>query len=82
MSRIVALISILALTGCAGQERMTGREIGCATRDVTIIPSAFSNKGMKTAWCATCRDKVYRCATNAQRTRTVCTQSKEGDGCQ
>lgn len=76
------MIVAVAMAGCASQERMTGKEIGCGTREISIIPSTFSNKGMKTAWCAVCRDKVYRCATNAQRTRTVCQESKEGDGCQ
>lgn len=82
MRRVALITAFLALAGCASQERMTAKEVGCGTREISIIPSSFSNKGMKTAWCAVCRDKVYRCATNAQRTRTVCTESKEGDGCQ
>lgn len=82
MLRFLILFGVLALSACVSQERLTAREIGCGTREITIIPSSFSNKGMKTAWCAVCRDKVYRCATNAQRTRTACMESREGDGCQ
>jgi len=80
--RCLSFVLIALLAGCATPERLTAKAIGCATRDVTIAPSAFSRKGMKTAWCATCRDKLYRCATNAERSRITCVASREGDGCQ
>ncbi|MCW5620940.1 MAG: hypothetical protein KIS79_07545 [Burkholderiales bacterium] len=78
---IACLAVAAALAGCASQERLTAKAVGCGTREVSVIPSAFSHKGMETAWCATCRGKVYRCATNAQRSRVDCQPSREGDGC-
>jgi len=83
--RPAALCGVLAcalmFSGCASQEKMTAESVQCGTREVTIIPSRFSRMGSETAWCASCRGKVYRCATNAQRTRVECSPSREGDGC-
>lgn len=80
---LAAAIAFLAaaLAGCASQERLTAKAVNCGTREVSVIPSVFSRKGTETAWCATCRGKVYRCATNAQRSRVDCQLSREGDGC-
>jgi len=75
------LLALAALSGCVTQDRMTADATGCAVKDVEIIPSVFSSKGTETAWCATCKGKRYQCATNAQRSRTVCRESREGDGC-
>lgn len=76
-----AFAAALLAGGCASPERMTAQQVECGTREVTIIPSRFSRMGSQTAWCATCRGKVYRCVTNAQRSRTQCELSREGDGC-
>jgi hypothetical protein len=75
------LLALAALSGCVTQDRMTADATGCAVKDVEIVPSVFSSKGTETAWCATCKGKRYQCATNAQRSRTVCRESREGDGC-
>ena len=69
------------LAGCASQEKLTAEAVQCGTREVSIIPSRFSRMGSETAWCATCRGTVYRCVSNAQRSRTECVPSREGDGC-
>ena len=83
--RPAAVCAVLAAAllsgGCATQEKMTAEAVQCGTRDLKIIPSRFSRMGSQTAWCASCGGKVYRCATNAQRTRTECAPSREGDGC-
>jgi hypothetical protein len=75
------LLVLAALSGCVTQDRMTADATDCAVKDVEIVPSVFSSKGTETAWCATCKGKRYQCATNAQRSRTVCRESREGDGC-
>ena len=77
----VAVLAIAVLGGCASQEKLTADAVGCGTREVSVIPSRFSRMGSETAWCASCRGKVYRCATNAKRDRVECQQSREGDGC-
>ncbi len=69
------------LAGCASQEKLTADAVQCGTREVSIIPSRFSQMGSETAWCAICRGTVYRCVSNAQRSRTECVPSREGDGC-
>jgi len=45
------------------------------------VRSVYQQRGTQTAWCATCKGKRYHCATNAERSHTVCMPSKEGDGC-
>ena len=78
-SMVVA--AALCAAGCASQSNLTAKAIGCKSGDVDIVPSVFKQRGTETAWCATCAGKRYQCATNAERTRTVCVPSKEGDGC-
>ena len=78
-SMVVA--AALLAAGCASQSNLTAKAIGCKSGDVDIVSSVFKQRGTETAWCATCAGKRYQCATNAERTRTVCVPSKEGDGC-
>jgi hypothetical protein len=75
------LLAAALLPACTSPERLTAESLDCAMRDVEIVPSVFARKGSKTAWCATCAGKRYLCATNAERSRTVCKESVEGDGC-
>lgn len=75
------LAALLLVAGCATQSKLTAEAIGCKTGDVDIVPSMFQRQGRETAWCATCGGKRYQCATNADRTRTQCVPSREGDGC-
>ena len=77
----VLLASALLASGCVSQSNLTTKAVGCKGSDVDIVPSVFKERGTETAWCATCAGKRYQCATNAERTRTVCVPSKEGDGC-
>ena len=76
-----AIVAAL-LVGCGtSREALTGKAVGCSTRSVDLLPSEYDRKGMETSWCAKCKDKRYQCATNAQRTRTICKESVEGDDC-
>ena len=77
----VCLISLLAVAGCASKERLTANVTDCNLMEVKILPSVFQRQGVETAWCAQCKGKRYQCATNADRTRTECRESREGDGC-
>jgi hypothetical protein len=69
------------LAGCASQDRLTANAIGCSVMDVNIVPSVYKSQGTETAWCASCKGKRYQCATNAARSKVVCRESQEGDGC-
>jgi hypothetical protein len=75
------LFALAELCGCTSPDRLTADALHCSTRDVEIVPSGFQRRGMETAWCATCKGKLYVCATNAQRSHTVCREAQEGDGC-
>ena len=75
----LALLALLA--ACATKDRLTADAIKCPVSDVQIVLSVYSQRGTETAWCATCKGKRYQCATNAERSRTVCQASREGDGC-
>ena len=77
-----AALLMFALSACKSPDRLTADAIpGCSVMDVTIVPSVFKARGTETAWCAMCKGKRYQCATSAERTRTVCRESTEGDGC-
>ena len=80
-NRSLLLASLLLAAGCASQSNLTAKAIGCSIGEVDVVPSVFKQRGTQTAWCATCKGKRYQCATNAERSRTVCAPSKEGDGC-
>jgi hypothetical protein len=79
--RLALLFAGLAIGGCASQERLTADAVGCGVMKVTIVPSVYQRRGTETAWCAVCEGKRYQCVTNADRTRTECRESREGDGC-
>ena len=79
--RFALLVASLAIAGCASKERLTAAATGCGLMKVTIVPSVYQRRGTETAWCAVCEGKRYQCATNADRTRTECRESREGDGC-
>jgi hypothetical protein len=82
-SRCLLLLAtaLAALAGCASQDRLTADAINCRVADVSVVPSEFKRRGSETAWCATCKGKLYQCATNAARSRTVCREAREGEGC-
>jgi len=72
---------LLLAAGCTSQASLTAKATGCSPGGVDIVPSVFQRSGPETAWCATCAGKRYQCVTNAERSRVVCSPSKEGDGC-
>ncbi len=79
---VLVLAAVILVTGCGtSKEALTGKAVGCPTRDVNILPSEYARKGMDTSWCAACKNKRYQCVTNADRTRTSCKETNDGDGC-
>lgn len=81
LALIGALLAPVMLPGCTSPERLTSEALDCPMRDIELVPSTYSRRGTKTAWCATCAGKRYVCATNAERSRTTCTPSQPGDAC-
>src|SRR5262245_54424566 len=78
---LAVLAAAITLAACASQERLTADATGCSKRKVTIVASDFKRDGVETAWCARCGDKLYQCATNADRTTAKCFTPKEGGPC-
>ncbi|MEO8629620.1 MAG: hypothetical protein ABI612_16205 [Betaproteobacteria bacterium] len=75
-------LGALALTAaCSSQERLTSRATPCTTKQVRIINSEFSRRGVTTAWCAECKNVLYQCASNGERTRVECRESRAEDVC-
>ena len=79
--RVLAVLSVLLAAACTSQSRLTERATNCKGRDITIVASKFKREGVETAWCARCNDKLYQCATNADRTTVSCVEAKEGGPC-
>jgi hypothetical protein len=75
------LLAALALAGCANQEALTAKATDCTRLDLTILPSKFRDQGSTTAWCAVCKEQLYRCVGNADRTRVECRRLQPGDAC-
>lgn len=69
---LVVLFVLLNVSGCKSQSQITGKEIGCNTRDVEIIDSEFKRQGSLTTWCARCEDRIYQCISNPNRDRIEC----------
>ena len=79
--RALLLASALLACACTSQERLTSKQTPCGTREVKIVSSDFSRRGVTTAWCAECKGKVYQCASNVERTRAQCHVAGENDIC-
>jgi hypothetical protein len=70
------------LTGaCSSQDRLTSKATRCPTKDVKIVDSEFSRRGVTTAWCAECKDKLYLCATDTEHSKVECRLSTPEDAC-
>ena len=73
--------SAATVAACTSQERLTRRATGCD--DVNVVGSDFKRQGVETAWCARCvtDNKLYQCATNADRTNVQCFEAREDSPC-
>ena len=81
-SFLIVSVIVLIVAGCKSQPQITGKEIGCNTRDVEIIDSEFKRMGSLTTWCASCEDRIYQCITNPGRDRIECRRVEVGPPCQ
>ena len=82
LKRLLLLIALAgAVAGCKTQTGLTAGATGCGVTDVDVIPSRYSREGTTTAWCAKCREKVYHCVSNPERSRVQCKQASNTDPC-
>ena len=79
MLLIVALAG--AVAGCKTQTGLTAEATGCKVTDVDVIKSRYSREGTTTAWCAKCKEKIYHCVSNPERSRVQCRLANSSDPC-
>ncbi|HTS54754.1 MAG TPA: hypothetical protein VMH26_15900 [Burkholderiales bacterium] len=77
----VLVCASLLTIACSSPERLTSKATPCATGEVKIVNSEFSRRGVTTAWCAECKDKLYLCATDTERSKVECRLSTPEDAC-
>jgi hypothetical protein len=81
LSAPILVCASLLTIACSSPERLTSRATPCATKEVKIVDSEFSRRGVTTAWCAECKDKLYLCATDIERAKVECRLSTPEDAC-
>jgi len=82
LKRMLLLIALSgAVAGCKTQTALTAGATGCGVTDVDVIESRYSREGTTTAWCAKCREKIYHCVSNPERSRVQCKQASTTDPC-
>jgi len=79
MLLLVALA--VAVTACKTQTALTAGATGCGVTDLDVIASRYSREGTTSAWCAKCKEKVYHCVSNAERSRVECRLASSTDPC-
>jgi hypothetical protein len=79
ISRILIIAGLVcALAGCKTQSAMTASATDCRTTSVDIVKSRYSREGSTTVWCAKCKDKLYHCVSNPDRSRVECKEAVPG----
>lgn len=80
--RIVCFfVWLMLLAGCATQTSRTADATGCRRGDIDILNSQYKREGSTTVWCARCKDNIYRCVGNAEKTRLECRPASADGGC-
>lgn len=78
---LLGTLAVLALAGCSSQEALTAKATECTRFDLTILPSKYRQQGSQTTWCALCKEELYRCVGNADRTRVECRRLRPNEQC-
>ena len=78
---LLAVILAVAFAGCKTQTGLTAGATGCRVTDLDVVESRYSREGTTTAWCAKCREKIYHCVSNPQRSRVQCRLANSADPC-
>jgi hypothetical protein len=82
LERMLVVIALAGgVAGCKTQTGLTAGATGCSVTDLDVIESRYSRKGTTTAWCAKCREKIYHCVSNPERSRAECRLANPADAC-
>jgi hypothetical protein len=80
--RMLLLVALAgAVAGCKTQTMLTAGATGCGVTDLDVIESRYSREGSTSAWCAKCKEKIYHCVSNAERSRVECRPANPLDPC-
>lgn len=79
MLLLVALA--VGVAACKTQTGLTAGATGCGVTDLDVIKSRYSREGTTTAWCAKCKEKIYHCVSNPERSRVQCRLANSSDPC-
>ncbi len=72
---------LAAVSACRTTSGASAEAMGCAVGDVDILKSRYSREGITTTWCARCKQKLYRCVSNPDRSRVECRPVEVRDEC-
>jgi len=81
MKHVAAILCLACLAGCATQVGRTADAVDCRRTDIDILDSVYKRQGSTTVWCARCNEKIYRCVSNAEKTRLECRDAVPEDRC-
>jgi hypothetical protein len=70
-----------AVAGCKTQAGLAAGATGCGETGLDVIESRYSREGTTTAWCAKCKEKIYHCVSNPERSRVECRLATSSDPC-
>jgi hypothetical protein len=80
--RMLLLVALAgAVAGCKTQTGLTAGATGCGVTELDVIESRYSREGTTTAWCAKCKEKIYHCVSNPERSRVECRPANPLDPC-
>ena len=71
----VVIAVACTLAGCKTQSAMTAKSTECGTISIDIVASRYSREGSTTVWCAKCKNKLYLCVSNPDRSRIECKEA-------
>ena len=78
----LAAVAAMLLGGCSTPVALTAEATGCSRGSIDIIDSRYKREGTTSAWCARCKDRIYHCVSNAERSRVECREGNPGNVCQ
>ena len=82
LKRVLLVMALAgAVAGCKTQTGLTAGATGCSVTDLNVIESRYSREGTTTAWCAKCKEKMYHCVSNPERSRVQCRRANPSDTC-
>ncbi|HVY06199.1 MAG TPA: hypothetical protein VHB46_09505 [Burkholderiales bacterium] len=74
--RILFLTAMFCcVSGCKTQSAMTADATGCRSISVDIVKTRYTRDGSTTVWCAKCKNTLYHCVSNPERSRVECKEA-------